>query len=186
MVCSMITLGMHSYMGKVLELFYPVVQAGKFCSISDDVTFMGNSSEHPTSVNPRTVSSYPFKELGWGDYTPAARNEIDTARGPIIIGSDVWIGHGALIMDRAHIGHGCIIGARAVIRGSVPPYAVVVGNPGIIKRYRFDQQTIDRLLEIQWWDWPESKIKEFLWAMKDVDLFLRAVADNEFEESQKL
>ena len=75
-----------------------------------------------------------------------------------IIGHDVWIGQGARILPGAHIGSGVIIGAGAVVGGRVPDYAVVVGNPGRVVRHRFAPDTIARLLQIAWWDWPIDHI----------------------------
>jgi virginiamycin A acetyltransferase len=64
-----------------------------------------------------------------------------------------------MILPGADIGHGAIIGAGAVVRGSVPPYGIVTGNPGAVVKKRFDEATIAELLEIAWWDWPKDKIE---------------------------
>lgn len=77
------------------------------------------------------------------------------------IGNDVWLGHGACVLSGAHIGDGAVVGAHTVVRGTVPPYAIVFGNPAQVLRYRFDPETITKLLALKWWDWPEDKIKEF-------------------------
>jgi virginiamycin A acetyltransferase len=78
---------------------------------------------------------------------------------PLIIGSDVWIGSGALVLGDVTIGHGAVIGAGAVIRKDVPPYGIVVGNPAQIKRRRFDDRTCDRLLNVHWWDWDPAIVR---------------------------
>ena len=174
----MINLGRMSYAGKVHELFYPVVNVGNFCSISDDVTFMGDC-QHPPVRNPLCVSSFPFKEMGWGDYTPSRGVLGGGGRGPITIGHDVWIGNGAMIMDGVEIGIGAIVGARAVVRHDVPPYAVVVGNPAIITHYRFDGLTITRLLAIPWWYWDDKRIKDAIPYMKDVNQFIQRFSTQE-------
>ena len=75
-----------------------------------------------------------------------------------IIGNDVWIGHNVTIMPGVTIGSGVIIGSCSVVTKNVPHYSIVAGNPGRIVRQRFDNETIAKLLEIQWWDWPEDKI----------------------------
>ena len=75
-----------------------------------------------------------------------------------MIGHDVWIGQGARILPGARIGSGSIIGTGAVVGGQVPPYSIVTGNPGRIARRRFDPGTIDRLLQVAWWDWPIDTI----------------------------
>lgn len=71
----------------------------------------------------------------------------------LVIGNDVWLGHNAVISTNVQeIGDGAVIGAGAVVFKDVPPYAVVVGNPGRVVRYRFSQETISRLLDERWWE----------------------------------
>jgi tetrahydrodipicolinate N-succinyltransferase len=79
---------------------------------------------------------------------------------PISIGSDVWIGAGAMILDGVNIGHGAVVGARSVVTKNVPPYAIVAGVPARIIRYRFTDEIIARLLEIAWWNLDDSVISE--------------------------
>jgi len=76
------------------------------------------------------------------------------------IGNDVYIGYHVIILSGVTIGDGAVIGAGSVVAGDVPPYAIVAGNPAHIVRYRFDEETITKLLEIRWWDWPDEKVKE--------------------------
>ncbi len=78
----------------------------------------------------------------------------------IIIGHDVWIGRGATIMSGIKIGNGAVIGAQAVIVKDVPPYAVVVGNPGKVIKYRFNKDIISKLKAIKWWYWSQDEIIE--------------------------
>lgn len=80
----------------------------------------------------------------------------------INIGNDVWIGANACILPGIAIGSGAIIGAGAVVTKSVPPYAIVAGNPARIIKFRFTQYLIQHLLQINWWDFPEEVIKENL------------------------
>lgn len=75
-----------------------------------------------------------------------------------MIGHDVWLGYGALVLPGARIGNGAIIGAGAVVRGTVPDYAVITGNPGAIARMRFDDATIARLNALAWWNWPVEAV----------------------------
>ena len=76
-----------------------------------------------------------------------------------IIGHDTWIGHGAVIKPGLKIGHGAVVGSSSVVTKDVPDYAIVVGNPAKIIRYRFDEQTIKSLLHITWWLWDYEMIK---------------------------
>lgn len=71
----------------------------------------------------------------------------------LVIGNDVWLGHNAVIGSNVtSIGDGAVIGAGAVVFKNVPPYALVVGNPGRVVRYRFSRDTIERLLQERWWE----------------------------------
>ena len=76
-----------------------------------------------------------------------------------MIGHDVWLGFGALILPGATIGNGVIIGAGSVVRGEIPDYAVVTGNPAQVHRFRFPPKDIDRLNTIAWWNWPANDIR---------------------------
>ncbi|EKO3576514.1 CatB-related O-acetyltransferase [Vibrio metschnikovii] len=78
----------------------------------------------------------------------------------VIIGNDVWIAAGAVITRGIKIGDGAVIGANAVVTKDVPPYAIVAGIPAKVIKYRFTPEIIQRLLDIQWWNWEEIKIKE--------------------------
>ena len=78
---------------------------------------------------------------------------------PLSIGADVWIGHNAIIMPSVRrIEAGAVIAAGAVISKDVPPYAVVVGNPGRVVRFRFSKETIDTLLNSKWWNKPLDEL----------------------------
>lgn len=77
-----------------------------------------------------------------------------------MIGNDVWIGYEAVIMAGVHIGDGAIIGTRAVVTKDVPPYTIVGGVPAKEIKKRFDQKTVDELLDMKWWDWDRQKIQE--------------------------
>jgi hypothetical protein len=83
---------------------------------------------------------------------------------PLTIGNDVWIGTNALVLPHVkRIGDGAVVAAGAVVAKDVPPYAVVVGNPARVVRFRFGKETIDQLLAAQWWEKSieELDIREF-------------------------
>ncbi len=128
---------------------------GKFCSIACGAKFIFNSANHTLS----SLSAYPFPIFfeEWGldikDVAVAWDN-----KGDIVIGNDVWIGYEAVIMAGVTVGDGAIIGTRAVVTKDVPPYTIVGGVPAKPIRKRFDNETLDELLKIKWWDWSEDKI----------------------------
>jgi virginiamycin A acetyltransferase len=128
---------------------------GRFTAIAAGVRFIMNGANHAMSG----LSTYPFQIFGHGweeGFDPADLTA--GFRGDTVVGNDVWIGMEAVIMPGARIGDGAIVGARAVVSGAVPPYAIVAGNPARVVRLRFDENTIARLLAIKWWDWPAEKI----------------------------
>lgn len=132
----------------VLSAIHPIT-IGNFCSIARDVTIQEYFHDY------ERLSTYFIGRNIFGEDL----SEEVLSKGPITIGHDVWIGTGAQIMSGISIGHGAVIGANAVVTKDVPPYAIVGGNPAQLIKYRFNGQTIDRLLQMNWWDWDLEKIK---------------------------
>ncbi|MCI9466828.1 MAG: CatB-related O-acetyltransferase [Ruminiclostridium sp.] len=150
---------------------YPIngdkLRIGRFCSIACGAKFLFTSANHSLS----SLSTYPFplfyEEWGqpWHQLTQAWEN-----RGDIIIGNDVWIGYEAVILSGVTIGDGAIIAARAVVTQDVPPYTIVGGVPARPIRKRYDQASIDQLLALRWWDWPEVELAPLLPAIQAGEL----------------
>lgn len=116
---------------------------GRYCSIAKGVRIINHN--HPLAL--KSTSPYFFNP-GFG-LTSTRLAEVR----PLEIGNDVWIGHNVVVLaEVSRIGDGAVIGAGAVVHRDVPPYAVVLGNPGRVVRYRFPEDVIDRLLEERWWD----------------------------------
>lgn len=86
------------------------------------------------------------------------------------IGNDVWIGYEAVILSGVTIGDGAIIGTRAVVTKDVPSYMIVGGVPAKPIRKRFDEETIQKLKEIRWWNWEEERIKKNIQAIQSGDI----------------
>ena len=129
---------------------------GKFCAIGRGVEFIMNGANHVM----KGITTYPFNILGggWEKYTPKLSDL--PIKGDTVVGNDVWIGQNVTVLPGVHIGDGAIVGANSVVSRDVPPYHIVGGNPAKIIRKRFDDNIIDSLLELKWWDWPVEKITE--------------------------
>lgn len=142
---------------------YPINQdrliIGKFCSIACGAKFLFNSANHTL----KSLSNYTFPLFfeKWGLDKKNVASAWDN-KGDIIIGNDVWIGYEAVIMAGVHIGDGAVIAARAVVTKDVPPYTIVGGTPARKIRMRFEEETIAKLQQTQWWNWPVEKIRQSL------------------------
>ncbi len=143
---------------------------GKFVQIAHGVRFITSSANHPMSG----FSTYPFANFRMTSQTTSeeivSMFEASKNKGNTVIGNDVWIGLDATIMPSVTIGDGAIIGAKSVVTHDVEPYTVVGGNPARVIKKRFDEETIKRLLKIQWWNWPIQKIEAHLDAITGHDI----------------
>lgn len=169
------TVGAHSY-GAFRVNVGPGEDArlliGSYCSIAREVEFQLGGNHRVD-----WVSTFPFR-AAWG-LPGALQDGHPRAERDTVVGSDVWIGTQALILPGARIGHGAVIGARAVVAGEVRPYAIVVGCPAREIRRRFDDAHVERLLELRWWDWPEERVRASidLLSSPDVDGLLETAGD---------
>lgn len=150
---------------------YPVnhdrLLIGKFCSIACGAKFLFNSANHALG----SLSTYPFP-IFYDEWGLEGKNVADAwdNKGDIALGNDVWIGYEAVILAGVTIGDGAIIGARAVVTRDVPPYAIVGGVPARLIRHRFDDATIEALLDLRWWDWEPEHIRQALPALQAGDI----------------
>ncbi len=130
------------------------LKIGSFCSFSTEVKiFLGG--EHRTDW----VTTYPFNYL-WESAKEFTGHP--ATKGDVVIGNDVWIGHAAIVLSGVTIGDGAVIGARAVVTKDVPPYGIVAGNPAKLIKKRFEDDIIQRLLKISWWNWEDDKIEKYM------------------------
>lgn len=141
------------------------LKIGKFCSIAEGVKFLLGGG-HPIYE----VSQYPFDRCK--NIFSESNRYLPNKSYDIIIGNDVWLGKDTLVLSGVTIGDGAIIGAGAVVSKDIPPYAVAVGNPIRIIKYRTTPENIETLLKIKWWDFPIDKINKLIPYMKDVNLFV--------------
>jgi virginiamycin A acetyltransferase len=125
------------------------VSVGKFCSIAEDVKIIAGG-EHDY----RNISTFPLKDRLQGAKLPIRH------KGAIIIGNDVWIGTGAIILAGVKIGDGAVLGAGSVVTHDVPAYAIVAGVPARVIKFRFTPSQIEKMVKIAWWNWTDEKIVE--------------------------
>ncbi len=123
---------------------------GNFVSIAPGAWFiLGNN--HQT----QTITTYPL----WSRFV--GYNPIDaTTKGPIVVEDEVWIGTNALILSGVRIGKGAIVAAGAVVTKDVPAYAIVGGNPAKIIKYRFSDELISALKNVNLLDFPIKTFKQ--------------------------
>lgn len=130
---------------------------GKFCQIASGVEFVMNGANHQMNC----VTTFPFYTLeGWNQSPPAQKDL--PIKGDTIIGNDVWIGQNATLLPGVHIGDGAIIGANSVVASNVEPYTVVAGNPAKIIRKRFDDELIEIMEKLKWWDKSIEEINNLI------------------------
>lgn len=144
-------LGRHTYTGQSTVVMHSTI--GSFSSISWGVTIGGG--EH--SVELVTTHCFLYNDF---DDLNSDRVAYDRFLEPCVVGNDVWIGAGATVLRGVTIGDGAVIGAGSVVTKSVPPYAIVAGNPARLIKYRFASETIEALLSTQWWSLPDHAIRE--------------------------
>lgn len=128
---------------------------GNYCSISDRVAILlgGNHRLDWTTTYPFPAFPAEWPEAAMLKGHPASK-------GDLIIGNDVWIGFGVILLSGVTVGDGAVLGAGSVVSHDVAPYTVVAGNPAVAVRKRFSDSIIARLLKLCWWDWPEEKVRE--------------------------
>lgn len=144
------TLGRYCYTGANTAI--KNAEMGSFNSISWNVSIGGNTHDLD-HITTHSFLVYPKWEMG-------GNSNWESASDPCKIGNDVWIGSQANILRGVIIGDGAVIGASCVVTKDVPPYAIMIGNPGHILRMRCDEEWIPYLLDLKWWDLPPQIIKE--------------------------
>jgi phosphonate metabolism protein (transferase hexapeptide repeat family) len=133
-------------------------EIGKFCNIATRVRI--NPTNHP--MWRATLHHFTYRSnchhMGKDDPEIFEWRMKNRA----VIGPDVWIGHGAIIMPGVKIGTGAVIGSGAIVTKDVPNYSIAVGSPARVIKRRVDQETEAALLRVKWWDWSHEQLKAAL------------------------
>jgi virginiamycin A acetyltransferase len=143
---------------------------GKFCSIGPNL--ICGWGIHP--INGISTSPVFYSTLKQAGFTYSKTNKIEE-RKPIIIGNDVLIGANVTTLDGITIGDGAVIGGGAIVSKDIPPYAVAVGCPISIIKYRFEPEIIEKLLSLKWWDKNKDVLKSVENNFFNVDDFLNEI-----------
>ncbi|MCQ2044488.1 transferase hexapeptide (six repeat-containing protein) [Stutzerimonas kunmingensis] len=157
-------MGRYSFCGYDCDISH--CDIGAFTSIASGVVIGG--ARHPMEW----VSMSPVFYRGRDSVTKKFAEHTLQIASKIYIGSDVWIGRSAIILPGVCIGNGAVVGAGAVVTKDVPSYAIAVGNPAKIIRYRFSPAVINQLEEIKWWEFSDAKLANLGGKFNDLDAFL--------------
>ncbi len=163
-------IGKYSYVGDNTNI--SAVKVGNFTSISSYCGIGGGGhpldwvSTSPVFNKHRSILRVNFSN---NDYNPYKET---------VIGNDVWIGTHCLIKSGVTIADGAVIGMGSVVTKDVGPYEIWAGNPAKLIRKRFDNETIDKLLKSQWWNWEDEKIKKSADKFNSPETFLKELELN--------
>lgn len=165
----------HVFSSKIGDYTYVSMNArismstiGKFCSIGPN--FLCGWGYHP--LNGISTAPMFYSTLKQNGITLSSKDKVAERR-RIVIGNDVFIGANVTVLDGVTIGDGAVIGAGAVVSKDIPPYAVAVGCPIRVVRYRFGENQIESLKRIKWWDFDKEKLQEVERFFFDVDGFIQ-------------
>jgi len=148
--------GDYSYVAENSDIIYSSL--GRFCSVAAGVRI--NPGNHPLQRVALNHFTYRSSAYGLGDDEAGFFDWRRSHR--VVLGHDCWVGHGAVLLPGVRLGNGAAVGAGAVVSRDVPDFAVAVGVPARVIRFRFPPDVIDSLQRIAWWDWPHALLGERL------------------------
>jgi phosphonate metabolism protein (transferase hexapeptide repeat family) len=177
-----VALGDYSYIVNDSEVAYTTF--GKFCSVAAMTRI--NPGNHPMARATQSHVTYRASA-----YFPGERDEEEffawRRASPVVIGHDVWIGHGAIILPGRSVGTGAVVAAGSVVTKNVEPYAIVAGNPARVIRQRFSAAIARRLQRLAWWDWDHDRLRAALPDFRQLSIedFLEKYAPTSIQRSSK-
>jgi len=166
-------IGRFSYTSENCQIIYSEIK--NFVNIASYVRL--NPGQHPYQRVCQHHMLYRRKMYGFGQDDKDFFNWRRSSR--VVIGNDVWIGHNVTIMGGVNVGDGAVIGSGSIVTKDIPPYAVAVGNPAKVIKFRFNERIISNLQKIAWWNWDYSKIKEHINDFNEVESFIEKFGSDE-------
>lgn len=147
---------------------------GKFSNIASRARI--NPGNHPMDWVSQHHFQYRKKMYGFAENDDASFFSWRASQ-QVHIGHDVWLGHHVTVLAGVSVGNGAVIGAGAVVSKDIAPYAIAVGVPARVIRYRFEPAIIDKLQAIAWWNWDHETLKQRLVEFRDIRNFLDRYGD---------
>lgn len=171
-------MGKYSYVGDNVAIIDGCI--GRYTSVSSNVHVINGRhplkapfvSTSPVFYSKQSPVGYSFaSEQMFEEYSYADKER----KLCVVIGNDCWVGYGVSIIEGVTIGDGAVVLANATVTKDVPPYSIVGGVPAKVIGYRYDEETVGKLLEFKWWNQKESWIKEHAFDFSNIDTFLKLV-----------
>ncbi len=151
----MVSIGRHTYINRYVTLGTNLCKIGRFCSIGSYSNI--GAGPHPLDLLSTSPSTY---KSGRGICSQTYFDEISA--GHTVIGNDVWIGSGAVILAGVKVADGAVVGANSVVTKDIEPYSIVAGSPAKHIKYRFQEPRIKKLLSDKWWLLDDDSLKEYI------------------------